>query len=62
MSDSSRSRTTVSTLPLRKLILSNNLSLELKIASTCWLVSISGGGALVLLDYVFLRKSPRIYG
>lgn len=62
MSDSSRSQPTVSTLPLRKLTLSNNLSLVLKIASTCWLVSFSGGGALVLLDYIPLRKSPRMYG
>lgn len=62
MSDSSRSQPTVSTLPLRKLTLSNNLSLVLKIASTCWLVSVSGGGALVLLDYIPLRKSSRIYG
>lgn len=61
MSDSSWSQPTVSTLPLRKSVHSNNLSLVLKIAHTCWLMSTSGGGALVLLDYTSLRKSPRIW-
>lgn len=56
-----RSQPTVSTLPLRKLILSNNLSLVLKVASTCWLVSISEGGALILLDYVFKKESKNLW-
>lgn len=61
MSESSRSQPTVSTMPLRKLILSNNLSLVLKVASTCWLVSILGGGALILLDYVFKKESKNLW-